>query len=131
MIGNTKRSPDRYGTNSNGVYQAVVSANDLHGGMPQMGFTVHRKNGGHDACFYHSLLDVAYSADQDGEYLTLTHGAKIFTLRGRHLGAISEELLNHTLIALHQHDGAMPGDQHAPFIQDIWVTTLNERRERE
>jgi hypothetical protein len=128
MIANGRRNLDRFGKNSEGVYDGVVIA---AGGLPQMGFSLHRSNGRVDACFYHSLGDVELSSDDNGEYLTLTHGAKVITLRGRHLAPVVDALLSHTLVSLHQHDGTLPGDPNKPYIQEAWVTLLADHGEHE
>ena len=86
---------------TDGSYQGFIDSD----GHPQMGFRLQRANGAMDAFFYHNLDNLDLRIIRGIEYLNFTHRGKAVTLQGAKLEAILKAMMQHTLVAIVEHDG--------------------------
>lgn len=113
------------GGDDGGNEEPVYAAMQDSGGHPQMGFTLIQQDGNVHAFLYHNLDNLDRIIARDGEYLNFTHRGKAVTLRGSGLLALLNAMISHTLISLHEHDGAMAYYDGEPVIERAKVTNLN------
>lgn len=96
------------------------------GGHPQMGFSLHRRNGDIDGFMYHNIDNISVRSRAGEDFLSFTHRGKAVTLKGVGLEALYQSLMAHTLmVATESPDRAAIGGADCR-IDRVLVTVLSD-----
>jgi len=101
------------------------------GGHPQMGFSIHRRNGDLDGFLYHNIDNVSLRSRRGVEYLSFTHRGKAVTLQGVGLDAIYHALMAHTLMSTTECDDRSSAGAENSRIDRVLVTLLSEQKDEQ
>jgi hypothetical protein len=111
------------GGNDDTAYQAVRVTE----GFPEMGFAVFMRNGDFHGLFYHLVQKLRYREEENGEYITLSHGEQTLVIRGKHLREMFQAIMSQTLQAVYEYSEDLYPDPYPedPLVNRIWIHDLN------